>query len=60
MGTQNRRIVMASDHRGASLKDELRKQLEADGFEVRDYGTNSATSVDQYDEDGKRTQVDNR
>jgi len=46
MGIQDRLIVMASDHRGATLKDELRKQLEADGYTIRDCGTNSSTSVD--------------
>ncbi len=46
MGGADRSIVMASDHRGASLKDELRKRLEADGYRVRDYGTNTAESVD--------------
>ena len=39
-------IVMASDHRGRGLKEELRKRLEADGFEVRDFGTHSEESVD--------------
>jgi glycine hydroxymethyltransferase len=37
---------MASDHRGATLKDELLKQLEESDYSVRDYGTNSASSVD--------------
>jgi glycine hydroxymethyltransferase len=46
MGGADRSIVMASDHRGVSLKDELRKRLEADGYRVRDYGTNTAESVD--------------
>jgi glycine hydroxymethyltransferase len=46
MGTQNRLIAMASDHRGATLKDELLKQLEAIDYSIRDYGTNSATSAD--------------
>jgi glycine hydroxymethyltransferase len=39
-------IVMASDHRGAELKVELSKRLEADGYTIRDYGTNGADSVD--------------
>jgi glycine hydroxymethyltransferase len=39
-------IVMASDHRGWGLKEELRKRLEADGFEVRDFGTHGEESVD--------------
>jgi glycine hydroxymethyltransferase len=39
-------IVMASDHRGWGLKEELRQRLEADGFEVRDFGTRGEESVD--------------
>ena len=39
-------IVMASDHRGANLKVELSKRLEASGYTIRDYGTHGADSVD--------------
>jgi glycine hydroxymethyltransferase len=39
-------IVMASDHRGSGLKEELRKRLEADGYDVRDFGTQGGESVD--------------
>jgi glycine hydroxymethyltransferase len=39
-------IVMASDHRGWVLKEELRKRLEADGFAVQDFGTHGEDSVD--------------
>ncbi len=39
-------IVMASDHRGANLKLELSKRLEAAGYEIRDYGTHGAEAVD--------------
>ena len=39
-------IVMASDHRGAKLKIELSKRLEASGYTIRDYGTHGADSVD--------------
>ena len=39
-------IVMASDHRGAKLKVELSKRLEASGYTIRDYGTHGADSVD--------------
>jgi glycine hydroxymethyltransferase len=46
MAVTDRPIVMACDHRGSQLKDELRKRLEDDGFEVRDYGTHGADSVD--------------
>ena len=39
-------IVMASDHRGAGLKEALRKRLETEGFEVRDVGSQDGDSVD--------------
>jgi glycine hydroxymethyltransferase len=39
-------IVMASDHRGSALKRALRERLEAEGFEVRDFGTHGDESVD--------------
>ena len=39
MGGAKRPIVMASDHRGSGLKAALRRRLEAEGFAVRDYGT---------------------
>ncbi len=39
-------IALASDHRGANLKAELSKRLEADGFTVRDYGTHGPDAVD--------------
>ncbi|HJO23017.1 MAG: ribose 5-phosphate isomerase B [Myxococcota bacterium] len=39
-------IVMASDHRGARLKDELRCRLERAGYEVLDIGTHGDESVD--------------
>jgi glycine hydroxymethyltransferase len=42
-------IVLASDHRGAALKQELRKRLEQEGYEVTDYGTHGAESVDYPD-----------
>jgi glycine hydroxymethyltransferase len=38
-------IVLASDHRGFALKQELRRRLEAAGHEVRDVGTDSSESV---------------
>ncbi len=38
-------IVLASDHRGFPLKQELRRRLEAAGYEVRDVGTHSTESV---------------
>ncbi len=42
-------LVMASDHRGYKLKDELRQRLEERGIEVRDLGTHDDQSVDYPD-----------
>ncbi len=42
-------IVMASDHRGFVLKDELKKRLEARGFQVQDFGARSEDPVDYPD-----------
>jgi len=42
-------IVLAGDHRGAALKAELHRRLEEKGWEVRDYGTHDAESVDYPD-----------
>ena len=39
-------IVMASDHRGVTLKEGLRKRLERAGYEVHDCGTLGTESVD--------------
>jgi len=39
-------ILIASDHRGAPLKDALRDRLERAGYEVVDYGTRGADPVD--------------
>jgi len=44
-----RPIAMAADHRGAALKQELRKRLEEEGFEVVDYGTHGPEPVDYPD-----------
>jgi glycine hydroxymethyltransferase len=38
-------IVLASDHRGFALKQDLRRRLEAAGHEVRDVGAHSTDSV---------------
>jgi glycine hydroxymethyltransferase len=38
-------IVLASDHRGFALKQDLRRRLERAGLEVRDMGADSAESV---------------
>jgi glycine hydroxymethyltransferase len=42
-------IVVAADHRGSSLKDELRERLEAEGHVVVDKGTFGEDSVDYPD-----------
>ena len=47
------RIVLAADHAGYVLKDELALWLREQGHEVSDLGTNSAESVD-YPEYGAR------
>ena len=39
-------IVIASDHAGFSLKEQVKKYLEQKGIEYTDLGTNSAESVD--------------
>jgi glycine hydroxymethyltransferase len=44
-----RRMVMASDHRGVALKSALGARLAAAGWEVIDYGTDGAASVDYPD-----------
>ena len=42
-------IAIASDHRGAVLKEELRKRLEESGYEVVDFGPQGADTVDYPD-----------
>ena len=39
-------IIVASDHRGATLKRDLRVELERAGYEVLDIGTHDGKSVD--------------
>lgn len=43
------RIPIAADHRGFELKEKLKRQLVALGFEVQDLGTHSAASTDYPD-----------
>lgn len=43
------KLVIASDHAGLSLKDELKKALAERGIEVTDLGTHSGESVDYPD-----------
>jgi ribose 5-phosphate isomerase B len=42
-------IAIACDHGGIELKEALAKDLESDGFEVLDLGTNGPESVDYPD-----------
>ena len=44
-----KRIAIACDHRGVSLKDELVKELDRQGYQVKDFGTNSEISCDYPD-----------
>lgn len=47
------KIGVSSDHGGVNLKERIKLHLEARGFEVVDYGTNSTESVD-YPDYGKK------
>lgn len=42
-------VALASDHGGFELKEQLKKELAAKGYQVLDLGTNSADSVDYPD-----------
>ena len=43
------KIVLASDHGGYQLKEAVKAELEARGFELADLGTDSEASVDYPD-----------
>jgi glycine hydroxymethyltransferase len=43
------RIALGADHAAVEMKQAIRTQLEAAGHEVRDFGTDSSTSVDYPD-----------
>ncbi len=43
------KIAMANDHAGTALKEEIRKYLEAEGYEVKDFGTYDTNSCDLSD-----------
>jgi len=45
----NQIIPIASDHGGFEMKQFLVEQLQVAGYEVRDFGTHSANSVDYPD-----------
>lgn len=47
--TLSKTIGMASDHAGYELKEHLKTLLGGMGYEVRDFGTHSADSVDYPD-----------
>ena len=42
-------IGIAADHAGYEMKEILKKELEAAGYEVRDFGTHSSESMDYPD-----------
>lgn len=44
-----KKIAVGSDHGGVELKEEIKKFLKSEGFEVKDFGTNSAESCDYPD-----------
>lgn len=48
-----KKIVIASDHGGFKLKEFLIKELQKEGFQIADFGTNSSESVD-YPEYGQK------
>lgn len=43
------KIAIACDHGGLNLKNEVKKYLEANGYEVMDFGTDSTASCDYPD-----------
>ena len=46
---QEKKILIASDHGGFELKQQLKAYLQQKGFDVVDYGTNNMDSVDYPD-----------
>lgn len=40
------KIALASDHAGLAYKERIRQMLQAEGHEVRDFGTHSEKTVD--------------
>jgi ribose 5-phosphate isomerase B len=43
------KVALGADHAGFEYKESLKKFLEQNGYEVKDFGTNSADSVDYPD-----------
>lgn len=48
-GNKNRRIAIAADHGGYSMKEDLKPFLQKQGYQVDDCGTHSSESVDYPD-----------
>ena len=46
------RIVLAADHRGMKLKDELKAHLTGTGYEVEDVGAHTVNDEDDYPDFG--------
>ena len=44
-----KKIAIGSDHGGIELKSEIKKYLLQEGYEVKDFGTNSSDSCDYPD-----------
>lgn len=44
-----KKIVIGNDHGGVELKNELKRRLEADGYEVINVGTDTTAAVDYPD-----------
>ena len=42
-------IAMANDHAGTQMKEEIKAYLEAQGYEVKDFGTYDNESCDLSD-----------
>ncbi len=49
MASKNRRIAIAADHGGFSMKEDLKPYLQKQGYQVDDCGTHSSVSVDYPD-----------
>ena len=49
MEQENKKIAIASDHAGYDYKERLKKYLEEQGHEVKDFGAYSAESMDYPD-----------
>lgn len=44
-----KKIAIACDHGGLELKEEIKKYLENEGYDFKDYGTNNSSSCDYPD-----------